>query len=565
MNFINKVNKYLLEQYPLIWNTRLVWMIAANLLVHSLFFILGFTTVNNVQDLKNYYSLSNFFFESSAVYYNFLISIVIILIWIIYYLRNNAFKNLYNLPKGFLFKQFCIILVIIFISITQYFSYRQGLVAKIKLNYDWEEVDKDIKAFNKTGIFLLRNQSDYEIKNKKYPKPFPLEIAYSSKIKHVNNSNSFDNEADDYDGNLVKNNIDVTKPYIVRNKLFYQFYRFNEDLWQHDLEKTPDLYEYKKNDFRYRIVEDVSEFKELIHPSLLNYSNKLFYSGQDSLAYTQQLKSHQQILENGDETEIKGALTTFIKLAKKYKINHNLDVETWFKYIYNTPFYKVNILFNQSPPSLHNTNFSNTKSRYYDDISYSENLYISIGNTDNVFKNIYEAYFKSIEQGLVYFLIGFAYCLALLLFIFKTTNIRNVLLSIVASILLLIIIIWLMSSIKFLNLDSDYHIYLIMLFVSFMVILFSIISYKFDWSRILVYILWSINLFALPLFILFSCLIYIKEKNIKHLEMYPKDYSYKSSFEIWFNNYGFWLVLVSSFIAVYIYSNYIRKLRARAE
>jgi len=64
MSFINKVNKYLLEHYPLVWNTRLFWMITVSILTHLLFFILGYLIVNNIEDLKEQYKLSQFFYES---------------------------------------------------------------------------------------------------------------------------------------------------------------------------------------------------------------------------------------------------------------------------------------------------------------------------------------------------------------------------------------------------------------------------------------------------------------------------------------------------------------------
>ena len=557
MNFINKVNKYLLEHYPLIWNMRLVWIVGVNILVHVLFFVIGFTAVNDLEDLKEYYNLSSYFFESSAVYYNFLISIVIILVWVIYYLRNNAFKNLYSLPKLFLFKQFCIMLFIFFISISQYFSFRQGLVTKIRANYDWEEIDSDIKNFNRTAIFFPQEQSNYTINNKKYPQPFPLEMVYSDDLK-------IESEDNYYDDNLNSFNIDRTKPYIVKNKLFYQFFKFNEELWLTDNEINPDINRIGRNDFKYRIVKDISAFKHLIKPSLLNYSKELFVTGQDSLAYESQINFQRNILENADESEIEKALNTFLVLAEKYKISHNLDIETWFNLTINQPNYFLKLLINKSPPDIYN-NYSDTKSRYYDDVPYSEKLYLSLGNTDHIFENIYEAYFISSNVAFIQFVLGLAYFLSLIFFIFKTTSIKNVLLSIVAGIIILIIIVWLMTSISYASSDTDLRIYTIMSFITFGIIVFSIIGYLSKWKKIGVHILWSLGLFAFPLFILFSCLNYIKNLRNAHLAIYPKEYSYTSDFEIWFGNYGFWLVILSAFTAVYIYSVFITKLKARPE
>lgn len=352
MNVINKTNKYLLENYPLIWNTRLVWMISVNILVHLLFFSIGFSSANNLEDLKNNYSLNSFFFVSSAIYYNFLISIFVVLVWFIFYLRNNAFKNTYCLKKGMLFKQFCIIFFIFFISTTQYFSFKKGLITKIKTLYSWDEVNKDIKTFNKVALFLVQNQSDYEIDKKKYPKPFPLNVAFT-------------------DSNKLNENVDITKPFLEYKGSKFQFYEIDEELWDKNTENNNLLNEYNKYDFKYRIVKDVSEFKALLHPSLYNYSKTKFTTGQDSIESKKLLNYYQDILEKADEFSIKEELKKGIYLAQKYQIKHNLNIPEWYQLINNQPNYLLKELINVNDPNLkdvngfyYNNNYSNNNSTF---------------------------------------------------------------------------------------------------------------------------------------------------------------------------------------------------------
>jgi len=546
MNFINKINKYLLENYPLIWNTRLVWMLGVTFLVHILFFIIGYSAANELNDLKDHYNLSSFY-EDNAVYYNVLISIFILLIWIVFYLRNNAFKNIYQVSKGFLFKQFLLILIIFFLSISQYFSFKQGLVTKIKSDFDWEQIDADIKTFNKSGLFLVQNQADYQITEKKYPEPFPLEVAYADK-------------------NNFEDNIDSTRAYIKFEGSYYQFYKINPKFYQ---DKNEDFYvdervflEDVEVDFSIRDVKDVSAFKEFIKPSLFNYSKELFHSGQDSLAYEDQLKNHQKILENKDESEIKIALKNFLELADKYEISHNLDVDRWFELINYQPNYFLKELINTSPPNAYRTS-SSTKSRYYDDIPFSETLYVELKNTNYLFSNIHEAYFINSKIEVLFVYLYCAFILALLLFIFKTTNLKNIILAIVASLVLIILIVWLMSATKNLSINSEYRAYILMTFMSFLVLLISFVSYQLYWKKIVISISWSLALFASPIFFLFSCLTIIRYLHQQHLDLYPKEYDYQSDFEIWFSKFGFWAILLISFLTVYLYSVYIRKLKAR--
>jgi hypothetical protein len=545
MSFINKINKYLLEQYPLIWNTRLLWMILVNIAVHLLFFVIGFCTVSGLEDLKEYSRLNKYFFETSNVYYNILISIFILLIWIIFYLRNNAFKNLYSIKKGMLFQQFFIVLLIIFISTTQFYSFKKGLTLKIKSLYSWQEVDKDIKTFNRTSLFLMQNDDDYKIAKKKYPAPFPLKVAMS------------------YKHNLSKK-IDTTKAFLKYKNRFLQFYKFDKTSEPEDKNEYAPIY--ANHDFKNRIVKDISEFKVFLQPSLLNYSKELFGNGQDSLDYKKQLNYFEKTLNSKDDALIKEALINILALADKYKVKHNLDLETWFKLVNNKPNYLLTKLINTSNPLLDDLNkvkYNKNSVSKNGGISYSKTLFFNVNATDNFFNNVYKAYFPDLEIEFFYFLLVFSIILSILLFIFKTTSMRTLLLSFVASLVVLVLIVWLMSSSKDLFINSQYTEYFIMLFISFVIILLSIISYVLRWNKIIISIFWSLVLFAAPTFFLFAGLSYSKYLIQIYLELNPKKYSYKSGFEIWFDSYGFWSIILIWIFTIYIYAFYIRKLKAR--
>lgn len=548
MNTINKINKYLLEHYPLIWNTRLFWMIIVNLAVHLLFFLIGFSTINGLEDLKQHYTLDNYFFDTSNLYYNVLISIFILLIWIIFYLRNNAFKNLYSIKKGMLFKQFCIILLIIFMSITQFFSFKKGLTLKIKSLYSWQEIDADIKAFNRTALFLAQNEADYKIGEKQYPEPFPLKKATA------------------YRRNLSKK-IDTTKSFFKYKGEYFQFYKVNEEAKLEDKDEYLPQNVYH-NDFKYRIVKDVSEFKQLLYPSLLNYSKEKFSYGQDSLAHKNQLDYQEEILKNQDGFKIREALNEMLFLAKKYKIKHNLEVETWFKLIDNKPNYFLKKLINTADPSFEDHNrvkYNKKNTSRNNSISYSKKIFFNFNNTDYFFKNVHRAYFPDFKVELIYFLLIFSIFLSILIFVFKTTNLKSLLLSFVASLVILVLITWVMSSYGKVFGYSQYNDFFIMAFISFLVILFSIVSFVLKWKKIIISIFWSLVLFAVPIFFLSASSIYSKYLKDIYLESHPKTYSYKSNFEIWVDSYGFLAIILIWLLTIYTYSILIRKLKARAE
>ncbi|OAD46407.1 hypothetical protein [Polaribacter atrinae] len=549
MNFINKINKYLLEHYPLIWNTRLVWMLGVNIIVHLLFFLIGFSSVNGLADLKEHYKLDNFFFNTSNVYYNVLISIFILLIWIIFYLRNNAFKNLYSIKKGMVFQQFCIVFLIILISTSQFYSFKAGLKIKTRSLYNWQELDRDIKVFNKFSLFLMQEQVKYEIDKKEYPAPFPLKVAVG------------------YDYNLT-DNIDTTQAFFKKDGHFLQFYKFNNNsnLETNNSNKTRSAIAF--DHYGDRTIIDISEFKEFLNPSLFNYSEEKFNYGQDSLDYKNQLNFYEEILSNKDDVKIKEGLNEVLSLSKKYEIKHNLTIDNWFELIDNKPSYLLTELIHSSNPKVEyytsvgyeGNNLSSGK-----DIPYSKSLYFDFNDTDNFFKNVYESYFSGFDVIFMYFIIAFSFCLSILILIFKTTSIKTILLSFVASLVVLVLIVWLMSSSNNLFGYSKYNEYFIMLFISFLIIVFSIFSYILKWKKTVISIFWSLVLFAVPTFFLFAAFSYSRYLKDVYLELNPQNYNYKSNFEIWFQNYGFWAILLVSIITVYVYSLFIRKFKARPE
>ncbi|WP_218597910.1 hypothetical protein [Polaribacter sp. NJDZ03] len=549
MNFINKINKYLLEHYPLIWNTRLVWMLGVNIIIHLLFFLIGFCTVNDLSDLKEHHKLDDFFYITSNVYYNVLISIFILLIWIIFYLRNNAFKNLYSIKKGMIFQQFCIVFLIILISTTQFYSFKTGLKIKTRSLYSWQEIDKDIKVFNKFSLFLAQNQVEYEIDKKEYPAPFPLKVVVG------------------YNHNLEAN-IDTTQAFIKMDGRFLQFYKFNSN---YDIE-TNNSYEARSeivfDNFDNRTIIDISEFKEFLSPSLLNYSKQEFNYGQDALDYKNQLNFCEEILNNKDDVKIKQGLNKVFSLSKKYEIEHNLTMDNWFRLIDNKPNYLLTELINTSNPNAEyytRGGFGESTLSSGKEIPYSKSLYFDFNDTDNFFKNVYEAYFSGFDIVFLYFIIAFSFCLSILILIFKTTSIKTLLLSFVASLVVLVLIVWLMSSSNNLFGYSKYNEYFIILFISFLIIVFSIFSYILNWKKTIISIFWSLVLFAVPTFFLFTAFSYSRFLKDAYLELNPQNYNYKSNFETWFQNYGFWAILLISVITIYVYSLFIRKLKARPE
>lgn len=600
MDFIKKINKYLLEHYPTIWNTRLIWMVLTGILTHVLFFVIGYLTVNNQMDIQSEYSLSEFYYGTSVVWFNVLLSLIIVLIWIVFYLQNNAFKNLYTLKKGTLFLQFVIIIAIIFMNITQFYSFKIGLKLKIRNLYTWEEIDEDIKEFNKTAVFLIQHKNQYNFEYKKYPEPFPLE---HEKVDNV----------------LFHKKIDTSKAYFEYDNLYYQFYKIDTVLLNKDLKikkKQDDAFGYEnKNiahyDFKYRIVKDVSKFKEDINDCLLNYGGQLYGYGQDSVVYENRLKYYEELFNRADESEIKENLKSFLRLADKYGIHHNLKIDDWYRlldennYTYtknlvkedaSTKFYEIvkeeknrknyqisqfiltsklskweeekqpfkktilseKRLINQTK----NSNYKQAKTySSYKEVILSEAPYCSFGNLDHFFSNTYKSYQPNDDKEIVFIFLTIAVFCGLLLFLFKITDIKTLLLSFVAAAVVMIITGLSVEYIPRIIYD-DYSFKsivekVILFLATLAIIALSIISLTLRWKKIITAILFSLAIFTIPvLLISFNELI---EAMIPYKERYTNLYVN------FMDDFGFVLVLIIWIIGIALYTKAIRKWKGLPE
>lgn len=540
MKTIRKINKYLVEHYPLIWNTRLVWMLLTALSIHVLFFFIGFFFVNAQKDLEEHYRLSEFYYNTPAFLCGVLISIIVLLIWIIYYLQNNAFKNFYPLKKGTLFLQFCILVSIVFLNITQYYSFQSGLKTKIKSLYKWEEVDKDIKAINKLSIFFLEDESNYRISYKAYPPPFPLEIASAEKRE------------------WLAYQIDTTKAYFKFDESYYQFYKLDRKQIKIDSIKAGvDYRNLDRTGFKYRIVYDMSKFKKHVIPNLYNYSKELYSYGQDSIASKNRIKWYEEVLNKKDTKEIEKHLRDFLALAKKYGFQHNLTIKDWLHLINMKNEYQFLIKIQDRRPEV----YEYEKERLLETYK-KENIdkvpYLNLGGINYYFKNVYETYNPKEHTETFYISIVLSFIVALLLFLFKVTDIKTLLLSVVAGCILLITIVLSNVIISRYELGlARYYNELISFGILFLVLGFSMMSLIMQWKKIVSGILFSLAVFIIPLLVVLPILAYKSYLRYAELESY--------NFLNWYNTHGFTCTMLIWLLGIGLYTIAIRKWRGLPE
>lgn len=367
MNFINKINKYLIERYPTIWNTRIVWMLAINLLVHILFYFIGFVSHSNPVSLQSSRVIDDYF-SSGVIMVHIIISMLLLVGWLVYMFKNNGFKNFYPTSNIKLFGQFVCYLVIVFASITFYFSYMFGLRSYVNVAYPNDELVKNVEIINKAYPFLSVGYQDYTLDKKAYPKPFyDLYCETNSDLidhnKKYFETNGYeyqfyslykvaitardDNGDFKYPAAEYKNGTDLAYKEVVNDTCMYYFKKDVVDL-SADI-KTSNLSYYNFSRVFYTLSFDEIDFYDRYNYSYTSsYSTETaVYDINPNINKNYEFSKHfSAILDRKNPEEIKKILNDFLEVSKQYKIKTNLDTDKWFKLIYHPDNFEVkNFIF----------------------------------------------------------------------------------------------------------------------------------------------------------------------------------------------------------------------------
>jgi hypothetical protein len=158
-----KLNSFLLTRFPLLWNSRIIFIIGINFFIHLFFFLAGLAGISTGA-LQNYYSFTSVG-EGELFIFSVLCSLVILTVWLIFYLRNNAFKSFYIIDRYHSFREFVIILVIIFSTITYFESYYLGVKVKTRSITSREQLVKEVNTINLAKAFIPQSKQEYFILN----------------------------------------------------------------------------------------------------------------------------------------------------------------------------------------------------------------------------------------------------------------------------------------------------------------------------------------------------------------------------------------------------------------
>lgn len=277
---IKRLNQYLLTNYPVIWNLKVIPVALLVAVVQIFLFTVGYLMTE--VDMKND---SSFYYRSAADTFYYIIyagavltAILIFIFWLIQYNRNNGLKAHYPQSNPSLYLEWIsIFLLCSFICFTPN-SLSLGKAAKKKSVISEQECKETMSIIRRTEALLPSYTYSFNLGEKQKP-------------LRVGNAN------------------------VDRTKFDTRLFNYEEGAL------TPE------NPIEY------------IGPSYLYYMDNDVYSyNKKSIPEVEQVH---RWLENQNRDSIEATLKAFLDLHKRHKLKTNVDLDYWMSLVYNPPLYPV--------------------------------------------------------------------------------------------------------------------------------------------------------------------------------------------------------------------------------
>jgi len=155
---IKKINQYLVVNFPLIWNIRLLWAIIGLKALHLIYMLMGYLALEHYSDLSTY-EYRQMFNSAGLISFSLLSSLFFMIIWLIYYFRNNPLKSIYPVSSVYLIKEFFLVVVICFMAISFIMSFKMGFKLKITHMTSKDKYIEYANAHNLSFYFIAYDEN----------------------------------------------------------------------------------------------------------------------------------------------------------------------------------------------------------------------------------------------------------------------------------------------------------------------------------------------------------------------------------------------------------------------
>ena len=343
---LKKIQTYLLENHPILWNVRILPMAAILAGLHLLFFGLGYIFTNT--KFTNTYYYNDLGSNLGFLYFFCILTAVLLLIgWLIFYFRNNGFRTLYPCRTSRLYLEWLLIFVITTGIALLPFSMTKGYEVKWKSVATEQEVKEALALLGKIELLIP------DISNCKYYRDYNYydsdevvlieEVAPIDEPAYIYDCGSsfyykYSSETDQpipVSGNLKINCKDYpdvfncdnrTAGYIAPSLLFHKPAGVIN-------ERDYDCWKERKN------VHDSTSYS-------INFScgDDTRWLSFDDIRRIENSRLMKSLLKEEWKDSIYAMMVSFNKLQQKHRLKIDITPDEWFKRIYHPPFFPVNEL-----------------------------------------------------------------------------------------------------------------------------------------------------------------------------------------------------------------------------
>jgi hypothetical protein len=147
-----KIQNHLLLHHPLLWNLKIVPVLAVAIILHSILFIMGYTsgTIDFTITENDYIPDVKF---AIITFFCVVIAVFTLIIWLVFYSRNNSFKSFYPKNNGALYKEWLLILFVCIVNSTYPLTYFYASNIRATSYLTEDEFAKRIDIISMASIF----------------------------------------------------------------------------------------------------------------------------------------------------------------------------------------------------------------------------------------------------------------------------------------------------------------------------------------------------------------------------------------------------------------------------
>ncbi|WP_130734548.1 hypothetical protein [Flavobacterium sp. J27] len=274
---LKNIQKQLLLKYPLLWNTKFIPMLSIGVIFHLLYFTLGY--IDGTIDFSNQ---NNITIETFSILFGILFCIVTIILWLVFYFKNNALKSFYKKSKEAVFYEWLQIFIICLLLTSFYLPFHFGKQLHQKSYFSLEETKNRCRMISNADFFIDGSFRGTEI-----------DSLASGLIDSLGNKVKIYDEDNDY--------------YRREDIVYFEFIQFKD----------------KKYD-KYSLLN------RNIFPFTINTTKE------DSI----QRIMVQNWLHTNDKLAVKNLMSNYLKMVNEHHLKTNLTLEKWFEVTYNNPDFK---------------------------------------------------------------------------------------------------------------------------------------------------------------------------------------------------------------------------------